>query len=120
MEKVKAWLRATLVFILILLLGASILLSPFGILLGIGTLLAIPFKQIRHYIQQVWESVDQTINAIGLGNMDHTISGRVGRLAVEGNPVGLVMEKVINALLWFEPDHCRQAIESDEPKKVYR
>lgn len=120
MKKITAWLKAVLVFALIILIGASILLSPFGILLGIGTVLAIPLKFMRHYIQQVWESVDQTINAVGLGNMDHTISGRVGRAAVEGNPVGLAMEKVINTLLWFDPDHCRQAIEHDEPKKVYR
>ena len=119
MYTVKNYLKAFFIIAGGLLLATSILLSPFGIMLCVASLLAIPLPFLRYYIQQVWESVDQTINAIGLGNMDHTISGRVGRLAVQGDPVGRILERVINTILWFDKNHCRKAIEHDEKAKRY-
>jgi hypothetical protein len=47
-------------------------------------------------------------------NPDETISSCVGRHAVAQKKWALIAEKVINALFWFQPDHCRNAIEWDE------
>lgn len=47
-------------------------------------------------------------------NADETISSCVGRNAMAGKKWALIAEKVINALFWFAPDHCRRAIEWDE------
>lgn len=114
-----AYLKALFIFIFILLAGAAVLLSPLGVLLVAGSLLSLPFRKIRPYILNVWESVDQTVNAVGFGNMDHTISGRIGRAAMKGSRVALIMEKVVNALFWFDPNHCRRAIEHDEHEQCY-
>lgn len=119
MEQTCNWLKAISIIIIGLLLAASVLLSPFGILLIAASLISIPVPSIRLYIFRVWESFDQTINTIGFGNVDHTISGRVGRMAEEGEPLGLILEKIINKVLWFDANHCRRSIERDEKKVRY-
>lgn len=45
-------------------------------------------------------------------NADETISSRVGRAAMRQKKWALIAEKVINALFWFSPDHCRRCIGS--------
>jgi hypothetical protein len=48
----------------------------------------------------------------GVPNCDETISSKVGRNAAAGKRWAIVAEKVINTLLWFDPDHCRSSIGS--------
>lgn len=50
-------------------------------------------------------------------NPDETISSFVGRNAIENKKWALITEKVINALFWFDPDHCRRHIEWSEIKR---
>lgn len=51
------------------------------------------------------------------GNEDHTFSGEVGYRAKTTNKRRwLLVEKAINILFWFDPDHCRNSIEWDEVK----
>lgn len=45
---------------------------------------------------------------------DETISSCVGRHAMRERKWALIAEKVINALFWLAPNHCRRAIEWDE------
>lgn len=78
----------------------------------------IPNDRLRYYAISIFESSDQDINAIFGGNVDHTISGRVGYLAqTTGKTKWLVIEKIINTLFWFDPNHCRKYIEYDRLEK---
>lgn len=45
-------------------------------------------------------------------NCDETISSKVGCNAAAGKRWALVAEKIINRLLWFDPNHCRDSIGS--------
>jgi hypothetical protein len=74
---------------------------------------------MRHsYGIRVLLGLDQFVNTILGGNEDETISSRVGRHAVAGERWALICERVINAIFWFSPDHCRKAIEWDEVEGV--
>lgn len=66
------------------------------------------------YLIRVLVALDQLGNTLCGGNEDETISSRVGRNAMQGKKWALIAEKVINALFWFQPDHCRRNIEYDE------
>ncbi len=59
-------------------------------------------------------AIDQLINAICFGLPDETISSRVGRAAIRGNRLALHLEAIINALFFWDRDHCRRRIEWDE------
>jgi hypothetical protein len=68
----------------------------------------------RRYVIRVLVAIDQLGNALLGGSEDETISSRVGRNAIAGKKWALITEKVINALFWFQPNHCRRHIEWDE------
>jgi len=70
----------------------------------------------RSYILRLMISVDQFFNVLLLnGSEDHTISGRVGYKALTTRKkCWLYAEKIINALFWFDKNHCRESIEYDE------
>jgi len=40
---------------------------------------------------------------------DEPFSSRTGRNAIEGDRWALAMEAIINALFFWDPDHCRQS-----------
>lgn len=77
-------------------------------------------KQFGWYLFRVLLAFDQFVNAVFGGRPDHTISGRTGLAAEEGKPFGLAFERLVNALLFFDPDHCRRSIEWDEVEKPLR
>ncbi|MBD1582807.1 hypothetical protein [Pseudoalteromonas sp. S16_S37] len=68
----------------------------------------------HNYLFRVLLTLDQTLNVILFnGGEDHTISGRVGHKAkTTGLWYWCVLEKLINTLFWFDPDHCRRSIEN--------
>jgi hypothetical protein len=66
------------------------------------------------YLINVLVSLDQLLNVLIGGYPDETISSRVGRNAAAGKKWALIAEKVINALFWFDPNHCRDAVELEE------
>lgn len=66
------------------------------------------------YFVRILVAIDQFGNTLLDGNPDETISSRVGRNAIAGKKWALIAEKVINALFWFQPNHCRTHIEWDE------
>ena len=69
----------------------------------------------RNWFFRVLLTLDQSLNVILFnGGEDHTISGRVGHKAKSGGWFWRVLEKVINALFWFDPNHCKRAVEQDE------
>lgn len=81
------------------------------------------FDQLKHQLKSwcftLWLSNDQYINSIFKGMADHSISGRVGYLSLQGNKVAQVMEQVINFMFLVavgQRDHCKESIEWDEIK----
>lgn len=69
------------------------------------------------YLLRVLVAIDQLGNTLLGGRCDHTISGRIGINAIRGKKWALVCEKVVNAMFFWEDDHCRSAIEYDEVDK---
>ena len=53
---------------------------------------------------------------LGAGMPDETMSAAAYRMELAGKPAG-VFRPVIDALLWFDPDHCHQAYLSEIGKK---
>jgi hypothetical protein len=73
---------------------------------------------MKRYLRRIAVSIDQLGNTIAGGHPDETISSRVGRSALRGDPTGLFLEKIINRLaVWLgdEPNHCRRMIERKCP-----
>ncbi len=107
-----AKLKALIILIILGMFILSIVLSPFALYVCIITVLSLLFPSLKTYCKVLWIAADQTVNAATGGNMDHTISGRVGYNAILGNPVALELEKVIDFIFW--KNHCREAVEKDE------
>ena len=59
---------------------------------------------------QVLIALDQLINTLIWGMADETLSARAHRHALKDRKWP---EKIINALFFWQPDHCRQAYESE-------
>lgn len=75
--------------------------------------------RLRRYTFSLWVSNDQYINKLLFGHEDHTISGRVGYLAYQGNAAAILAEKVIDGLFYFcfgQARHCYLSIEWCEVK----
>lgn len=70
----------------------------------------------KSYIKRILIPLTAFINvAILNGSEDHTTSGRVGYKAkTTGKKHWLLAERIIDALFWFDKDHCRKSIEEDE------
>jgi hypothetical protein len=67
------------------------------------------------YITQVLIAVDQLGNALLAGWADETLSSRSYRQNKKMR--WRIMEKVINTIFFFQPDHCRQAYEAEINRK---
>lgn len=75
----------------------------------------------KDYLNAIFLSDDQDIyTLIGGKNADVTISDRVGRECIKLEQQGIFKsewhqaEKVINTVFFWQPNHCRISIESDE------
>lgn len=67
--------------------------------------------KFKQHLKQFAISIDQTINTIFGGWADESISSRSHRLAEErGRPWP---KRIINALFFWQEDHCREAYESE-------
>lgn len=76
----------------------------------------IPFKE---YFVNNLLTQDQTVNAILLGNVDHSLSGRIGYLALKGDEVAYYMSVVVDYIfikLTGEEDHCLNSVEQNVVK----
>jgi len=78
---------------------------------------AMFIKSWQPYASNLFLADDQKVFAmLGGKNPDHTISGHVGYRSLQGRKEYQQAEKVIDLLFWWQPDHCRNAIEVDEIK----
>jgi len=74
---------------------------------------------MKNYILKLLVALDQLLNvALFNGSEDHTISGHVGYKSLStGKKRWKILEKIINTIFWFDPDHCKNSIEFDEVVK---
>lgn len=73
-------------------------------------------KNKKSYFLRLLIVIDAFFNVLILnGSEDHTISGRVGYKAFKTKQrKWLVLEKIINAIFFFDKNHCYNSIEWDE------
>ena len=71
------------------------------------------------WFKQLGIAVDQVINVLATpfhpgAFADETMSSRVWRMDRNGKPWGRILRPVIDALLFFDRDHCRTSYESEK------
>lgn len=73
---------------------------------------------MKPYYLRLLIALDQLFNVLILnGSEDHTISGRVGYKAhTTKKKRWLFLQKVIDAVFFFDKNHCYNSIEWDEVK----
>lgn len=60
--------------------------------------------------------VDQllfSIVTLGHASPDETISAGLWRMELAGKRAGKLFRPVVDALFWFDPEHCRMSYESE-------
>ena len=50
---------------------------------------------------------------LGNGQPDETISAALWRMEQQGKHAGRWLRPVVDALFWFDPEHCRTSFESE-------
>lgn len=60
---------------------------------------------------QILVAIDQLFNTIFAGYADETLSSRAHRLAIERGRMW--PEKIIDALFFWQDEHCKEAYESE-------
>ena len=71
---------------------------------------------MKQRILNVLIAIDQLIYVIitlGRGNPDETMSAAAWRLEQKGHLAGRLFRPLIDALFWFDKDHCRKSQESE-------
>ena len=69
-------------------------------------------QSIKNYMRNIAIAADQLANAMIAGSPDETVSSRVYRgavLAVHPNRTARMAYRTINALFFWQDDHCRAA-----------
>lgn len=69
-------------------------------------------QSIKNYMRNIAIAADQLANAMIAGSPDETVSSRVYRgavLAVHPNRAARMAYRTINALFFWQEDHCRAA-----------
>ena len=74
---------------------------------------------MRHYALQVLIALDQLVNALLGGWADETLSSRAWRMDAKGRPWGLVLRPLIDALLFFDRQHCLASFESERTQRQH-
>jgi hypothetical protein len=64
---------------------------------------------ILKYLKNNLIAFDQGLNTLAGGDPDETLSSRFGKKSKSNT-----IRKVINALFFWQKDHCAQSIEADE------
>ena len=95
---------------------AAIIVIPLNVLiLALLCIFLLPFffitsdEKTKRYIRNQFLAVDQSVNTATGGDMDETISSRLGK-----NYQGTLLERFVDLLFW--EGHCEGAIENDEGK----
>jgi len=73
-------------------------------------------RKLLFWLQQVLISIDQFANALLGGWADETLSSCAYRMERAGRPWGRITRPLIDALFFFQPDHCRIAFECERQR----
>ncbi len=73
-------------------------------------------RKILFWLQQVLISVDQLANALLGGWADETLSSCAYRMERAGRPWGRITRPLIDAIFFFQPNHCRNAFECERQR----
>lgn len=65
------------------------------------------------YVMKVLIAVDQLANAVRGGHPDETLSAAAHRQHLDGRSG---WRNLINALFWWQEDHCKAAYESEKTR----
>ena len=71
---------------------------------------------VKQRMLNIGIAVDQlayVLLTLGAGSPDETLSAAAWRWEQSGKLAGRVLRPLIDALFWFDPDHCRTAFESE-------
>lgn len=83
--------------------------------------ICIPHTPLRKYASRLWTADDQDIFVlVGGKNEDVTISHYVGVKARTGDKEALQAKQLVNAIFFWQDDHCEWAIEKAELKASSR
>lgn len=74
---------------------------------------------IGKYLLNVAVAFDRMMNAAQRGDPNETLSSVAYRKNRDGEPFGFMMH-VINALFWFQPDHCHKAYLADRARVLQK
>lgn len=67
---------------------------------------------LKHRLLNIAIAIDQlawVLLSFGNGHPDETLSAAAWRMESEGKWAGRILRPVIDTLLWFDRDHCRNA-----------
>lgn len=122
MENIKNLFRGiTLLPLSIIIFSPFIVFGVFiYLLLSIVSIFYIPLStRLYRYSHNMAKSIDQLANASIFGNIDQTISGRLGKkiyLQKSTNVVYATICKLLN-IFFHQDNHCKDAIEYDRIDK---
>jgi hypothetical protein len=71
---------------------------------------------VRAYIWHIFISLTQLLNTLLGGYPDESTSSRLWRLHLKGEPAGTVLAALVDALFFWQEDHCRRAYESERTR----
>jgi len=77
-------------------------------------------RELKRRILNVLISIDQlfyVLITLGNGNPDETMSAAAYRLEQEGKLGGKIFRPILDAIFWFDPEHCRLSYETECYKK---
>lgn len=66
------------------------------------------------WLLNVLIGLDQLANTVLAGEPDETLSSRAHRMREKGQPVWGWTARAINALFFWQADHCREAFEAEQ------
>ena len=70
----------------------------------------------KNYLERLVLTADQTVNAIGGGSPDETISARAYRRAEAGSTFWKIGRKLIDWMFFWQPQHTKDAYLAEQAR----
>jgi len=71
---------------------------------------------MRAYLWNIFIGLTQLLNTLLGGFPDETTSSRMWRWHLQGKPKGTIFAAVIDAIFFWQEDHCRKAYEAERTR----
>ena len=72
---------------------------------------------MTHHALQILIALDQLVNALIGGWADETLSSRAWRMERAGKPWGRLLRPLIDALMFFDPQHCFSSFRAEREQR---